>query len=93
MYFERQSFAFYVFINSRISGKICFICFKKLTKINFKNFYKQVWTSVKKLQKQLKSKVTFRTFLELNCSNFRTKLCEKPQSYQNKLSMKESWGS
>ena len=41
-------------------------------------------TSGKRLEKQLPSKANFGAFLQINCSNFRLKLGEKPQGYQNR---------
>ena len=41
-------------------------------------------TSGKRLEKQLPTKANFGTFSQINCSNFRLKVGEKPQGYQNR---------
>ena len=43
---------------------------------------------------KLSSKTKFSSFSEIDCSNFRFKLCEKPQSYLNfpkKIGLKGNW--
>ena len=56
---------------------------KKHPEENLKVFQNQILNLVKRSEKQLPGKANFSTFLQLGCSNFRLKLCETPQSYQN----------
>ena len=51
-------------------------------KTNLKVFQYQISTSVKRSEKQLASKASFSTFLELSCLNFRLKLCERVKTYK-----------
>ena len=56
--------------------KILFCFLEKRPKTNLKAFQNQILTSVKRSEKQLPGKANPDTFLQLNCSNFRLKLCE-----------------
>ena len=66
------------FKNSYILARIYFIFLKKRPKTNLKCFQYQIPTSVKRLEKQFKSKASFGPCLRLNYSNFRLKQCERP---------------
>ena len=50
---------------------------------SLKVFRYQIWTSVKGSVKLAASKTEFSTFLQLSCSNFQLKLCEKSLGCQN----------
>ena len=62
--------------NHNLAGTY-FILLKIHTRRNFKGFQYQIWTSVKRSEKQLSSKTNFSTFLYflVSSSNFRLKLC------------------
>ena len=60
--------------NSHILARICFIFLTKRPKPNSKGFQYQIWTSVKRLGKQLSRKTNFSPFLQISCSNFKLKL-------------------
>ena len=62
---------------SHIHPKTMFIFLKKLSEKSLEVLYYQISTSVKRLGMQLPSKVNFSTFLQLNCSNLKLKLCER----------------
>ena len=62
---------------------IYFIILRKHPRPNLKGFQNQIWTSITKSGKKLVSKASFSAFLEMNCSNFRLKLCQRLQSYKN----------
>ena len=72
-----------IFKNSHFQAEIYLIFLKKSPISSFKGFQYQIWASVKRLEKQLFSKTSFITFLELSYSNFSLKLCKRTQSYQN----------
>ena len=66
---------------------------KKRSKVNFKVFYYHISISVIRTEKQLSSKTNFSTFLQLNCSKFMQRMCERHWSYQNyQGSLKGVWG-
>ena len=69
--------------SSHIFAGIYNIFLKKRPAPNLKSFRYQIQTSVKRSGKQLSSKKNFTAFLHISCSNFRLKLCQKPQSYKN----------
>ena len=58
--------------NSHAFVGIYFIFLKKRPKPNLKEFCYQILTS----------KTHLSTFLQINCSNFRLKLCQRPQMYK-----------
>ena len=72
-----------IFENSKFVAEIYFIFLKTSPRSNFKCFQYQIRTSVKKSQKQLSSKTNFITSFQIIDYNFRLKLCQSPQSYQN----------
>ena len=69
--------------NSHILAGICFIFLKDLPRRNSKVLQYQIWTSKKRSKKKLPCKTNFSTFLQLSCSNFRLKVCQRPSSNQN----------
>ena len=69
--------------NSHIYAEIYFIFLKKGPKTNLQVFQYEILTSVERSEKQLGSKATFSTFLQLGCLNFKLKLCERPWSYKS----------
>ena len=69
--------------NNHIETKTYFFFLKKLRKTNLKVFLYQILTSVKRSEKQLPSKSNFSTFLQFNCFNFSSELCERPYCYHN----------
>ena len=56
---------------------------KKCHRSNLKGFQYQIWKSVKRSGKWLSRKTNFSAFLWISCSNFRLKLCQRPQIYEN----------
>ena len=68
---------------SHLQARMYFIFLKKRTKTNLKFFDYQIWTSVKRSEKQLPNTASFSHFFQLNCCNFRLKHCKRAQSYQN----------
>ena len=64
--------------NSHILAVIYFILLQNFPKLNLKGFQYQIWTSVKRSGKYLSSKTNFNTFLQISCSNFKLKLCQRP---------------
>ena len=63
-----------VFKNGHIWARTYFILLENVLKQSWNSYY-QILTSAKRSQKQLPSKANLSTCLELNCSNFRSKLC------------------
>ena len=63
--------------NSHILAGIHFIYLKKFPRPNLKGVQYQIWMSVKGLGKQLSSKTNFNSFLQISCSNFKLKLCQR----------------
>ena len=64
-----------VFKNSHSVAEIYFIFLKTGPRSIFKGFQYQIWTSVKRLEKELSSKTNFITSLQISYSNFGLKLC------------------
>ena len=56
---------------------------KKLHRLNLKFFQFQIWTSLKRSEKQLPIKTNFCPFLQIGCTNVSLKLYQRTQSYQN----------
>ena len=56
---------------------------KKLHRLDFKFFQFQIWTSLKRSEKQLPSKANFCPFLQIGRTNVSLKLYQRTQSYQN----------
>ena len=64
--------------NSHILAGICFIFQKAFPRSNLKGFQYQIWISVERSAKLLSSKTKFSPFfLEISCSIFRLKLCQR----------------
>ena len=75
---------------------LLFIFLKNRRRPNLKGFQYQIWTSVKRWGKWLSSETNMSTFLHINCSYFRLKLCQRPWSYntcQKKSNFEGSWVS
>ena len=68
----------FIFKNSRTLAGFYFIFLKKRPRLNLTDFQFQIWTSVKK-----SSKTNFSASLQISCSNFRLKLCQRSYSYEN----------
>ena len=62
--------------NSHILVGIYFIFLKSLPRSNLKGFPYEI--SRKRSRKKLSSKTNFSSFLQISCSNFRLKRCERP---------------
>ena len=69
--------------STNILAGIYFIFLKKCPGANLKVFRYQIWTSVKRSEKELSSTTNFSIFLQLHSSNFSLKLYQKPHIYQN----------
>ena len=63
-----------IFKNSHFLAEIYFIFLKTHRKSNFRGFQYQIWTSVKRSEKQLSSETNFITSLQICYSNFRLKI-------------------
>ena len=61
-----------IFENCHFAAEIYFIFLKTHPRSNFKCFQCQIWTSVKRLEKQLLSKTNFINSLQISYSNSRT---------------------
>ena len=63
--------------NSHIWAEIYITFSGKRSRPNLKGFQYQIWSSVKRSGKKLSSKTNFNAFLQISCSNFRLKLCQR----------------
>ena len=64
--------------SNHILAVIYFIFLKIRATPNLKGFQYQICTSAKRSGKQLSSKTYCSAFLQISCSNFRLKLCQRP---------------
>ena len=64
--------------NSHISAAINFIFLKTRPRANLKGSQYQIWTSVKRAEKQLSSMTNLSAFLQIGFSNFELKLFQRP---------------
>ena len=60
------------------NSRIYFISLKTVLTQTWKSFNTKISTSVKRSEKQLSFKKNLSTILQLKCSIFRSKLCERP---------------
>ena len=64
--------------NKRTLAGIYLIFLEKHLRTNLKGIQYQIWTSVKRSRKYLSSNNNFSALLQISCSNFRLKLCQRP---------------
>ena len=82
-------FSFCVYINNFIQNLL--YLFKNLPRPNLKGFQYQIVTSVKRSGNQLSIKKNFSSVLQISCSSFDLKLCQRSYNYQDNHKIKFKW--